>query len=86
MDIGNTASVETFDFKSIVEPNMERMVFDFLIESLENHSCNLKSKDYYLNIMNDSQQVTSLSAYNQRNIAQLHFDESQILEKNLQYL
>ena len=31
-------------------------------------------------------QVSSLSEYNQRNIAQLHLDESQILEQNLQYL
>ena len=86
MDIGSTAAVENHDFKSIVEPNMERMIFDFLIESLESHYSNLKSKDHYLNIVNDTKQVTSLSEYNQRNIAQLHLDESQILEKNLQYL
>lgn len=42
MDIGSTAAVENHDFKSIVEPNMERMIFDFLIESLESHYSNLK--------------------------------------------
>lgn len=47
MDIDSTAAVETNDFKSLVEPNMERMIYDFLIESLESHSNNLKSKDHY---------------------------------------
>jgi hypothetical protein len=42
MDIGSTAAIENHDFKSIVEPNMERMIFDFLIESLEGHYSNLK--------------------------------------------
>jgi len=42
MDIGSTAAVENHNFKSIVEPNMERMIYDFLIESLESHYSNLK--------------------------------------------
>jgi len=42
MDIGSTSKIESFDFKQMVEPNMERMIYDFLIESLESHSNNLK--------------------------------------------
>ncbi len=42
MDIGSTAVLENNDFKSMVEPNMERMIYDFLIESLESHFSNLK--------------------------------------------
>jgi hypothetical protein len=51
MDIGNTAEVENYDFKSMVEPNEERMIHDFLIESLEGHLSNLKPKDHYQNIV-----------------------------------
>ena len=51
MDIGNTAEVENYDFKSMVEPNEERMIHDFLIDSLEGHLNNLKPKDHYQNIV-----------------------------------
>jgi len=51
MDKGFSGRTKIIDCKQMVEPNMERMVFDFLIEHLESHSNNLREKDYYLNIV-----------------------------------
>lgn len=83
MDIGGSSAVEDSDFKAIIEPNLERMSLDFLIEALEQHMGNLKPEEHYKQIVQNDRQVASLSEYNQRNIAQLHLDEQIVLEKNL---
>jgi len=51
MDIGGSSVVENSDFKEVIEPNLERMSLDFLIEALEQHMGNLKPEDHYQQIL-----------------------------------
>jgi len=69
----------------MVDFNSERMCLDFLIESLADNLSNLKP-DQYRNTLADARQVTSVSEYNQRNLAQLQLDESVMLGKNIEFL
>ena len=74
------------DFLKMIDNDSERMAYDFLIESLEEHLSNLKSESHYRQIVEDTNQISSTSDYNQRNLAQLQLDESSVLKKNIAYL
>jgi hypothetical protein len=63
---GSTQALE-HDFNSALDPDSERMSYDFLIHALEEHLSNLKSESHYEAQMTN--EVTSLSEYNQRNLA-----------------
>ena len=85
---GGSAFLNGKDFTEPLERESERMTFDFLIENFEKHLNVLKPHEETLkqSTSEGAPQITSIEAYNQRNLDVLQLDEMAVLEKNLDYL
>lgn len=88
MDHGGKQYIFGQDLNTPLDSQNERMAFDFLIEHIERHRGNLKTRGFYSNQVRteESPQITSKVELDEHNLATLHLDEMDVLDKNLEYL